>query len=53
MALSLPNTREALTEAGTVVLVTKRDPAPMEIIQNPVQSNHKAFVFVAAQKVEF
>ena len=33
MALSLPNTREALTEAGTVVLVTERDPAPMEIIQ--------------------
>lgn len=45
--------KEALAEAGTVVLVAERDPAPMEIIQNPVQSNQKAFVFVAAQKVEF
>ena len=51
--LTLEQMKEALTEAGTVVLVAERDPTPIEIIQNPVQSNQKAFVFVAAQKVEF
>ena len=51
--LTLEQMKEALTEAGMVILVAERDPAPVEIIQNPVQSNQKAFVFVAAQKVEF
>ena len=51
--LTLEQVKEALTEAGTAILVAERDPAPMEQIQNPVVSDYKAVVFVAAQKVEF
>ena len=51
--LTLEQVKEALVEAGTVILVAERDPAPMEQIQNPVVSDYKALVFVAAQKVVF
>ena len=45
--------KEALSEAGATVIVAERDPASMEQIQNPIASDSKAFVFMAAQKVEF
>ena len=52
----LEQMEEALTEAGTVIIVPERDPAPMELIQNPshspIAADYKATVFVAAQKVE-
>ena len=51
--LTLEQVKEALAEAGTVILVAERDPAPMEQIQNPVMSDYKALLFVAAQRVEF
>ena len=51
--LTLEQVKEALAEAGAVVIVAERDPAPMEQIQNPVVSDYKAVLFVAAQKVEF
>ena len=55
--LTLEQMKEALVEAGTVILVAERDPAPMELIQNPshspIAADYKATVFVAAQKVEF
>ena len=51
--VTLENVVEALTEAGTAVIVTKRDPDPVEKIQNPIKDDSKASVFVVAQKVEF
>ena len=51
--LTLEQVKEALAEAGTAILVTERDPAPMKQIQNPIVSDCKAVLFVAAQKVEF
>ena len=51
--LTLEQVKEALVEAGTTILVTARDPAPMEQIQNPTVTDCKAVLFVAAQKVEF
>ena len=53
LSLTLEQVKEALVEAGTAILVAERDPAPMELIQNPTTSDYKAVVFVAAQKVEF
>jgi len=51
--LTLEQVKEALTEAGMVVLTAERDVAPMNEIQNPIGSDYKAVLFVAAQKVEF
>ena len=53
LSLTLEQVKEALVEAGTAILVAEHDPAPMELIQNPIDSDFKAFLFVAAQKVEF
>ena len=50
--LTLEQVKEALVEAGTTILVTARDPAPMEQIQNPTVADYKAVLFVAAQKVQ-
>ena len=43
LSLTLEQVKEALAEAGTAILVAERDPAPMELIQNPVASDYKAF----------
>ena len=51
--LTLEQVKEALTEAGTNIIVAKREPASMEQIQNPVVADCKAFVFVVGQKVKF
>ena len=51
--LTLENVKEALTEAGTTIIMVKRDPGSIEEIQNPVQYDCKAAVFIVAQKVEF
>ena len=51
--LTLEQVKEALSEAGMVVLVAERDPAPMEQIQNPVVCDFKAVAYVASQKVDF
>ncbi len=49
--LTLAEITEALDEAGFVVLTAERDPAPLEQIQNPIVSDYKSFLFVAAQRV--
>ena len=51
--LTLEQVKEALAEAGTAILVAERDPAPMDLIQNPIICDCKAFAFVVAQKVVF
>ena len=51
--LTLEQIKDALVEAGTVILVAEREPAPMEQIQNPVVADFKAVLFLAAQKVEY
>ena len=51
--LTLEQVKEALTEAGTTILVAERHPSKMEQIHNPELGDYKALVFVAAQKVEF
>ena len=51
--LTLEQVKEALVEAGTTILEVERDPAPMDQIQNPIVSDYKAILFVAAQKVKF
>ena len=52
LSLTLAQIREALELAGFVILEAERDPAPIEQINNPTVSDYKAFLFVAAQKVE-
>ena len=49
--LTLSQVIEALEEAGFVVLEAKRDPTPQQQIQNPTVADCKAFLFIAAQKV--
>ena len=51
--LTLELVKEALSEAGMVILVAERDPASMEQIQNPVTSDFKAVAYLASQKVVF
>ena len=53
ICITLEQLKEALTEAGMVIITAERDPASIEQIQNPVASDSKAFLFVVAQKVEF
>ena len=49
--LTLEQVKEILAEAGLVVVMAERDPAPMEILQNPIESDYKASMFLAAQKL--
>ena len=50
---TLEQVKEALADAGMVIIVDHCDPASMEQIQHPIVADCKGFVFVAAQKVEF
>ena len=52
LPVTLEQVKEALADAGMVVLVTERDPASIQDIENPIISDYKAVLFVAAQKVE-
>ena len=53
LPLTLVQIKEAIHEAGFETLVVERDPAPIHHLQNQVDSDSKAHVFVAAYKVEF
>ena len=44
--------QEALEETGCVVLMTERDPMPIESIENPIFFDGKAHVFLVAYKVK-
>jgi hypothetical protein len=50
LTLTLREVKEALEEAGLVLLMTEREPVPMQYIQNPVFFDGKAFLFLAAFK---
>jgi len=50
--ITLEQMKEALAEAGMMVVVAKRDEASVEQLQNPITSDYKAVLFVAAQKVK-
>ena len=52
LPLSLAQVKRALEEAGCVVLMSERDPTPINRMENPTLSDHKACLFVAAYKVK-
>ncbi|CAI8017912.1 Phenylethanolamine N-methyltransferase [Geodia barretti] len=52
LQLSLPQVQEAVEEASCVVLMTERDPMPIESLENPILFDQKAFIFLAAYKVK-
>ena len=49
---SVSQLKEALEEAGCVVLMSERDPTPIHHIENPTLTDYKACVFIAAYKVK-
>jgi len=51
--LTLEQVLKALSEAGMAIIMAERDPVPMVEIQISTESDYKAVLFVAAQKVEF
>ena len=53
LSVTLAEVKEALYEAGFELLLIERDPSPMKQIQNPISSDFKASLFVAAYKVLF
>ena len=50
--LTLDEIQEALQEAGLMVVELKRDLAPPQQQEQPMVSDYKAFVFLAAKKLE-
>ena len=42
--------REALVEAGLEVLEMEREPAPAEVLENPIVADYKALVYFVAKK---
>ena len=50
--ITLEQVKEALSDAGMMVVVAEHKEASMEQLQNPTTSDHKAMLFVAAQRVE-
>ena len=51
LPVTMEQIKEALVEAGFVVLMAERKPASEETIQNPTISDEKALLFLAAYKV--
>ncbi|CAI8053139.1 Indolethylamine N-methyltransferase [Geodia barretti] len=52
LTLSLAQVQEAVEEAGCVVLMSERDPMPIECFENPILFDGKAHVFLVAYKVK-
>lgn len=52
LSLTLGQVKEALEEAGFELLLSERDPSPVEQTEQPVVSDFKASLFIAAHKVE-
>ena len=50
--VSLTQLKEAVEEAGCVVLMSDRDPTPIHEVENPSYSDFKALCFLAAYKVK-
>ena len=51
LPVSMAQVKEAVEEAGCVVLMSERDPTPINILENPTDTDEKACVFLAAYKV--
>ena len=51
LPVSLTQVKEAVEEAGCVILMSERDPMPLQFVENPTFSDAKACVFLAAYKV--
>ena len=52
LPVTMDQVKEALVEAGFVVLMAERELTPMEKIQNQTISDEKACLFLAAYKVK-
>ncbi|CAI8041216.1 Nicotinamide N-methyltransferase [Geodia barretti] len=52
LPISLAQVKEAVEEAGCVVLISERDPMPLKHFENPTYDDAKACVFLAAYKVK-
>ena len=52
LPVSLDQLKEAVEEAGCVILMTERETTPIDLIENPTVTDEKASVFVAAYKVK-
>ena len=52
LPLSLAQVKEAVEEAGCVVLMSERDPTAIKDIENPILTDQIASIFVAAYKVK-
>ena len=53
LPVTLEQVKEALVDAGMVVLIAERDPTPIHDFENPMISDYKAVLFVAAQRIVF
>ena len=51
LPVSMDQVKEALEEAGFVLLIVESDPTPIESIQNPNDSDRKSVIFLAALKL--
>ena len=52
LPVSLDQLKEAVVEAGCIVLMCEREPTPINLIENPTVTDEKASVFVAAFKIK-
>ena len=52
LPVTMEQVKEALVEAGFVVLMAEREPVSVEGIRNPTIYDAKAFLFLAAYKVK-
>ena len=52
LPISLEQVKEAVEEAGCVVLMSEHDPMPISHLENPTLSDEIAYTFLAAYKVK-
>lgn len=52
LPVSMEQLKEAVEEAGCVILMSDRDPTPIHLIEKPTHYNKKACVFLAAYKTK-
>ena len=50
LCLTNVQVREALEEGGLEVLEMEREPAPAEVLENPIVCDYKALVYSVAKK---
>ena len=52
LPISLAQVTEAVEDTGCVVVMSERDPTPLELIENPILFDGKAVGFIVAYKVK-